>query len=282
MLNINELETRWLHYKIKSNIPYAIILLLVIIGLISILLIDFTKNTQPEQAKLPKQKTLAKKPTKTIIQDDVYIKPTKEQPQQEKKVIAPKPIIKHENIKSDTKMKIKPSLDFLQTMKSNTPIYYEESVYENKKKIQRKKTIINKTNNIQKKVIEVAAPKVEIVKASKVKVAKANSITIKRQNTQNDIQHVIKRFKKSNNPALSLFIAKKYYELKNYNKAYNYALITNQINDDIEESWIIFVKSLVKLNKKDKAIKILKEYIEFSHSNRAKILLNNIKSGKMK
>ena len=57
-----------------------------------------------------------------------------------------------------------------------------------------------------------------------------NIIQINKQNTDDDIKHVIKRFKKNNNPALSLFIAKKYYDQGKYSKSYNYALITNGIN----------------------------------------------------
>ena len=79
-----------------------------------------------------------------------------------------------------------------------------------------------------------------------------------------------------------ILIAKKYYELGEYHKAYNYALITNQIDRDIEASWIIFAKSLVKLKQKDMAIKTLKQYLESSHSSSAKILLDEILSGKFK
>jgi len=107
-------------------------------------------------------------------------------------------------------------------------------------------------------------------------------LLITHQNTYNDIAEIIKRFKKNNNPALSLFVAKKYYELGNYRQAYNYALMTNEINKDIEISWIIFTKSLVKLGKKRDAIKTLKEYIQQSHSNSAQILLDEIQSGKFK
>ncbi|RLA73513.1 MAG: hypothetical protein DRG78_22425, partial [Epsilonproteobacteria bacterium] len=84
------------------------------------------------------------------------------------------------------------------------------------------------------------------------------------------------------NPALSLFIAKKYYELGEYRKSYNYSLKTNNINNDIEASWIIFAKSLVKLDEKKMAVKILKKYISHSDSNRAQLLLNNILSGKFR
>jgi tetratricopeptide (TPR) repeat protein len=107
-------------------------------------------------------------------------------------------------------------------------------------------------------------------------------IIIERKETKNDINEIIKRFKKNHNPALSLFIAKKYYELGDYHKAYNYALITNQINEDIEDSWIIFAKSLVKMKKKNTAVKTLREYIRYSHSSSAEILLNEILSGKFR
>ena len=108
----------------------------------------------------------------------------------------------------------------------------------------------------------------------------SKKISIKRQNTQDDIHDIIKRFKNNNNPALSLFVAKKYYELGNYHQAYNYSLITNKINKEIKVSWIIFAKSLVKLGEKDKAISILKKYIQQSNSSSAQILLDEIRTGK--
>ena len=126
----------------------------------------------------------------------------------------------------------------------------------------------------EKKIPKKVIPK--IVKPVK------KSIIIKRENNYKDIAEVIKRFNKNNNPALSLFVAKKYYEIGEYKKSYNYALITNNINDKIESSWIIFAKSLVKLKKIKKAKKILKEYIKNSHSNKAKILLEDIEKGRLK
>jgi two-component SAPR family response regulator len=96
------------------------------------------------------------------------------------------------------------------------------------------------------------------------------------------MEGIIKRFKKNNSPALSLFIAKKYYEAEDYHNAYNYALITNNINREIESSWIIFSKSLVKLGKKELAIKTLQEYTGQSKSRSAKILLDEIQTGKFK
>ena len=107
-------------------------------------------------------------------------------------------------------------------------------------------------------------------------------ISIIKKDTHNDIVEIIQRFNKNNNPALSLFIAEKYYALGNYRQSRHYALITNNLNKDIELSWIIFTKSLVKLGERKKAIQTLQKYLEYNHSNRVQTLLNKIRSGKLK
>jgi len=262
MININELESRHRKYKLKSFIPFSIALFLSIIAITFALSYNFDKNT-----KIQKDEKISKEPLKKEIKK-IKIK--------EKKVKKIK--LKNEN---KNKITLTPSLNFMKSIQSTTLPYYDNvdgNYFETKTKqntavktntkIERK-TI--KNNSIQKKVI-----KKEVV----VKKETSKKISIKRNNDENDIKHVIKRFKTNNNPALSLFVAKKYYKLGNYTKAYNYALITNQINNDIEASWIVFAKSLMKLNKKDKAIKTLKKYIDNSHSSRAKILLDKIQSGK--
>ncbi|ABB44662.1 hypothetical protein Suden_1385 [Sulfurimonas denitrificans DSM 1251] len=107
-------------------------------------------------------------------------------------------------------------------------------------------------------------------------------INIQRKDEQSAIEDVIKRFNISHNPELSLFIAKKYYHLGNYEQAYNYALMTNNINNNMQWSWIVFSKSLFKLNKKELAVETLKKYISYSNSSQAKQLLDEITSGEFK
>ena len=255
MLNLPELEKRWLHYKIKSYIPHTIIAISSVI--IIIILITFQNITHTEQDNTTKIKT--NKVTSTPV----------------KPIPTPKPIVKKEIIKITpltTKpiehniAKLKPSLDFMKKMQHSTQPYYQNDV------ITQPKIVAN----------EPEVQVVETVEVEEEPVYEEKKISIKRQNTQNDIHEIIARFKKNNNPALSLFVAKKYYELGDYHKSYNYALITNRINRDIEASWIIFAKSLVKLNEKEMAIKTLTEYIKTSHSSSAKILLDEITSGKFK
>jgi len=274
MLNLHELESRWLRYKIKSYIPHAIITISLFIIIFVLFSLDFD-NKEIKTTKVTEkiQKPIIPIQTPIVAENkSIIIEPTK------KKILTIN--INEGKNNKNTKTLISPSLDFMNTISSSSPTYYNEKktiikkpkVYTQKVKVAKP---ITKTPKIEKSVVlEVKAPEIEVVKKS--------SINIKRKNTQNDIQHVIARFKKSNNPALSLFVAKKYYELGDYNQAYNYALITNEINNDIEDSWIIFAKSLVKLNKKTKAIETLDKYVKHSHSHKAKLLLDNIRLGKMK
>jgi len=115
-----------------------------------------------------------------------------------------------------------------------------------------------------------------------IKEKKLETITIKHKNNNQDIENLVKRFEKNNNPSLSLFIAKKYYKQGKYDKAYKYALITNDLDNKIEDSWLIFTKSLVKLDRKQKAINLLTKYIKHSNSENAKLLLDEIKDGKLR
>jgi predicted Zn-dependent protease len=252
MLNIHDLEKRHKKYKLKSYSSYFIALIsLVSILILIIFVFDYKSilNTKPLNIKesIVTKNIESKKHTDTIIEiKEITILKEPIKVPKDKKIVQKK-----------QKLILSPSLAFLEKIKSNTVPSYQEP----------KKTV---KPIVQKKVLQEIKPKIE----------KENSINIKRKDSNDDIADVIKRFKVNNSPALSLFIAKMYYKQKEYNKAYNYALITNKINNGIEDSWIIFAKSLVKLKKRDMAIKTLKDYFAHSNSSQAKILLDEILSGK--
>ena len=132
----------------------------------------------------------------------------------------------------------------------------------------------------QEVVLNAPAPKQEVpVQPVIQKASEPNQMVIQRDDDMKDIQDVIARFKKNKNPALSLFVAKRYYKIGNYQQAYNYALITNELDNNIEDSWLIFAKSLYKLDQKDMAIKTLKAYIQESSSVKARITLDQMEKG---
>ncbi|MCK9491034.1 MAG: CDC27 family protein [Sulfurimonas sp.] len=182
--------------------------------------------------------------------------------------------------KKEPNLVLSPSLNFMSNLKHSSTfneVSYQSVIHKDQKKESIKQEIPKK-----EKILKPAKKEPDPVIIEEIKLQKSNPIKIQRQITQDDLSHVLKRFSKNNNPALSLFIAKKYYDIEDYHQSYNYALITNRINDNIDASWIIFAKSLVKLGKKDEAIQTLQRYIAHSKSSQAKTLLEEIQRGKFR
>jgi len=266
MLNITELENRHKRYKGKSLIPKIVsIFLLSIISIIFISLVLFKADTT-EKFIIPKQELYVKKSTVLL--------PVKEKVEHIKENIS---ITAYEQ-PSMTITKFE-AYNYLNKNTSKNEVILDSSFKLAQDNIQQKQIY---TQTIQKPQETIVMPETqeEVKVIQEVKKIDNNELKITHQNTAKDIEHVLKRFENNNNPALSLFVAKKYYELGDYEKSYNYALITNDINSDIDDAWIIFTKSMVKLNRKNKAIKVLTKYINQSHSAEAKILLDDILSGK--
>ncbi len=247
MHNIYNLEKKWLRYKIKSYLPH------IGAAITSILLLVYVLKTIDVPEVTNEQKVAIKENKKQV--------PIQDTSSQVKQILVQNKL-SPKDITNDTLI-LNPSLDFIKNLRTNSITTYEPKTNNNVEVVNQE--LIHQEQKTEVKIEEKIA-----------------LFSIVKQKTTDDIAHVIKRFQKSNDPALSLFLAKKYYKLKDYHKAYNYALITNEINKDIDESWILFSKSLVKLNKKEKAIEILRKYIKQSNSLNAKVLLDNIRSGKFK
>ncbi len=285
MLDINELEQRWLRYKIKSYIPHGVIVisLIVIISIVVLFMgkMDTKESVQVAQKKkqLPqKQQNIAQskpKPTQQVTHNTIKKAPQKTQLHQE-------PVYTKQ---TQQKIVLQPSLGFMKNMQQSSLPYYETSPLQNtpQTQMQQPTTRYQQLKQQPKLIQNEVVTSTQTVEEDKIiPEEESKKITIQRHNAREDIAGVIKRFKKNNNPALSLFVAKKYYELGEYRKSYNYALITNQINSNIEASWLIFAKSLVKLGEKEMAIKTLTKYVQSSNSGNARLLLNEIKQGKFR
>ena len=86
------------------------------------------------------------------------------------------------------------------------------------------------------------------------------------------------RFHESHDIEDALFLARSYYEKRNYTKALQWALEANKLDDSIEESMFIFVKSKVILGHKSEGLSILRRYINKTNSPVAQKLLNKLKN----
>jgi hypothetical protein len=301
MLNVHDLEIRHKRYKIKSLMPYFAIsaaLMVILLSVTFFLSYDFESKIALENEKqLQDQPAAIKEIANPIakIENITAVKDKNSTSLQEvqlqsadiKENVQTPPMPTEEKIEVQEKVILSPSLNFINNIKSQA--VKNEEIKKSAPQIQKKEeTSVVRVEEVkqtevqpQKNKEEVVPLKVEEVLVTTPKADNKSSIKIERK-SNDDIRDVINRFNINHNPALSLFVAKKYYQMDEYEQAYNYALITNQINNNIEESWIIFSKSLVKMNKKDEAVEMLKKYIAHSHSSQAKQLLEEIQTGKFK
>lgn len=253
MLDIKSLERRWLKYKIKSFAPYIFVIFL----LLSVMIAAIVWFNTEKSAHLPVVKDPINAHTKNLAA-----------------ISSPAPII------DENTTIIEPSMDFIQSFQ-NIPTPTQTST--------------STSTSIKNKSIQPVSSTPKIVKtpeysppAETSAITKSNhqdgsSLSINRNNESKlDINELQRRFKETSNANLGLFIARYYYDHGNYDEAYNYALKTNNINNRIDESWILFSKSLVKLGRTDQAKKTLQLYVSQSNSEAARTLLDSIERGNFK
>jgi tetratricopeptide (TPR) repeat protein len=94
-------------------------------------------------------------------------------------------------------------------------------------------------------------------------------------------EDVEKRFAQSHDIDDALFLARSYYKKGNYQKSESWAYEVNKLDSNLEEGLFIFIKSKVKLGRKNDALSILSNYLKKSNSNKAKNLLYKIENNKL-
>jgi len=262
MLDIKRLERRWLKYKIKSFLPYFITLFAVLSVLIGISL-WFNTEKPADHNRTDTQKTI--------------VSPTAE----------PLPPVA---MSDHNKTVLEPSMEFVQAFQNQSVTSEPET---------KLPPVALPAPAVNKPVRPIPAPPktlhmpeytpppeapagLRAVPTVSRTVTNDKSLSINRNESKLDIEDLQRRFKETSNANLGLFIARYYYDHGDYNEAYNYALKTNNVNNRIDESWILFSKSLVKLGKTDQAKKTLQLYISQSNSDAARGLLDAIEKGNFK
>lgn len=254
MLDVHNLERRWLKYKIKIYFPYALATIFILLLLVLLPKFFYSDSSKSE----------------TKIQDHIPAPQTK-------KVPIPTSIANKDSLSTV----LEPSMNFVQTLQTTLPTAEapNESIKQTAKPILQTvpaPKVLNVPDSSTIKPPLKAPPSTFSTNPEK-------PLTLNHNNeTKLDIDSVERRFKETSNPALGLFIARYYYDHGNYTDAYNFALKTNSINNKMDESWIIFAKSLVKLGKVDQAKKTLQVYIGESNSDGARALLDSIERGSFK
>jgi tetratricopeptide (TPR) repeat protein len=190
---------------------------------------------------------------------------------------------KFENNESVVVEKAKPSVILLDS--ALTTLEVKKEIIE--------KPIIEKPTNDNNAVIETDDPmrykhpnakKVSIIVTEAIKKPaavekprKKMHLDIIKTTSASAYRDVAKRFAETSDTDDSLFLARTYYEKGNNKKAIYWALQTNKVDSDIEESWLIFAKAKARSGHRNEAIRILSSYIKRSHSFEAKALLKKLK-----
>jgi len=252
VLDIPSLERRWLKYKIKRSIPYlAVVIAIILIPSIIIISLNTNNNAVPPQTD------------KKIIQ----------------KKVQPMPIPMDE-----APMVLEPSMQFVQSLPLSTSAttVSSPSTLKTSTKIVISQKPIPPLTTLPSSQIKQASTSLPIISPTIQPSSTNKPSTINRDTAAFDIHEIEERFKNNSNPHLGLYIARYHYDHGNYSEAYNYALKTNAINNTIEESWLIFTKSLIKLGRTDQAKKTLQLYISQSNSDSARSLLESLEKGDSK
>jgi hypothetical protein len=245
MLDISTLERRWIKYKIKKLLPYTLITTAVLIMIFLLPSFFFEKQSSKPSISVAKH-------SKT------------------KKTVAVKNL--HSN---ELPMTLEPSMHFMESIgvpsvSPITPIPKSAPIQQ-----QRSSASPMPVSSLPVQEQQLKVPLPVVVKPIQP-LTKSKLTSIKRDDTTFDIHEIEDRFKENSNPNLGVYIARYHYDHGNYSEAYNYALKTNSINSSMDDSWLIFAKSLVKLGKEEQAKKTLQLYISNSNSLNAKNYLDSL------
>ena len=105
-------------------------------------------------------------------------------------------------------------------------------------------------------------------------------IAVTAQKVTQTVEQLKEKFQYDKDKDDAMFLARYYYDKKDYNQAMKWALETNKLDSDIEESWLIFAKAKAKTDKRVEAIRILQTYYDRTGSVTAKQLLGLLRHGK--
>ncbi len=268
MINTKELEKRWYKYKTKSFLLLfsiiAIVILLIYGGYYILYKLDLNMGKKDSN----KQSMAVVSNVNRIKDKNITTVDKKEE----------KTEIKQSDIFS-----LSPTIPIvdLEKEKAKDRSRKEITVY---KKVLKKKEI-HKRKHIEKRKKLIRAKKSDYLTAKEL-LNQKHKILIKkdkkkidfRSSTSNYMSIMKDKFNENKNPREALLIAKAYYRAGNYRKSEKWALKANNLNRNLEESWLLFAKSKDALGKRKEALKILIAYYNRTKSSKVKLLIEKISS----
>ncbi len=243
MYDIPELEKKWRKYKRKQIQKPLIISSVTLLLLVGVTALALTYLNKPKEQSKKQPKEVAK-PTQAVV-------PTKNSD-----AIV---ITKISNSTQPTKpINSSDSIDLsnAEIVKPNVPDDEIRVIGFDKKDAKK----------IKKKYEDILIPQSTVEATKEKEIAAA----------------LEEQFRDTQDPQDSLKVARYYYKIGNYKKAETWAVNTNNLDGDIEESWLIFAKARAKQGFRTDAIKVLQSYYDETNSPKAKTLLDKLRRGTFK
>lgn len=254
MNSMKELEKKWFRYKLKQSIPWFILIFyFILIGVYINYRVIVNKFIMTQYNQLSKE---------YFIKDEIKLEP-------KPKISTVIDVNNSDILIIEDINKTLLDINITDEIFEPNDVLYEENISEP-----------FFTEVVQK--VEKELPKVktqdDILEEEIDKRHEKQYIYIKK--SSKEYKNVEKRFSLTQDPEDALFLARLYYEKKSYKKSEEWAFIANELNDESEESWLIYAKSKVARGQKTKAIHILKSYLKKTNSSRAKTLLEQLITNK--
>jgi len=258
MHEIVELEKRWLQYKFKKWIVHLSIFTIIFIAVLLFLFVDFLKLSPSNQSQSNDEAIVAEKIEQNIDADALIDSTKNEQSIQ--------PHIATQNRKV-----------ILQAYEPKINLSNRATREKNAQSIQEETLVLDKSLQNQTDSKETQTAQKSSTTAFNTSESKSNNLDIlTRSENELNPQVIEQRFNETNNIRHAIFLAKYYYDNKEYEKSYKWAFTVNQLDPTSEEGWLFFAKSLYKLDRKDDAIKVLKNYLNHYRSQVAQDTLRQI------
>ena len=129
----------------------------------------------------------------------------------------------------------------------------------------------------QNGINDISVPQDEVIDLEAKPARKRVNIQI--SSASNEEVTLKDQFLKTNNPTIALELAKLNFKKNNFKEAIKWSLAANDIDNSLEESWIIFAKSKYMLKQKDDAIKALNEYNKNLNKASINTLISKMRDG---
>jgi len=261
MINTRELERRWYRYKTKGFIlVFSILLILSMLlygGYYVFYKLDLNISFSEQEEKITAVKGISK-----IVDEN-----------NSKEIESNKSII--ENIEKREEVEdvlLAPTIPIVDLEGEKLKDRRHKKRVATKKRVYKERTKLVKA----KKETYLTAKELNVINGGLTKRRETKKINL--NGTSNNYMNIMKKkFEENKNPREALLIAKAYYSAGNYVNSEKWALMANNLDKKLDESWLIFASSQEKLGKREEALKVLIAYYRKSKSPKAKSLIDKIK-----